>query len=299
MEYTDLVSQITEQFPRLSPQLQQAARFVLDRPDDVALNSMRSVAAEAGVHPATMTRLAHAMQFEGYNQFRHPFQKRMRFHPADFIGRVQQLQARVGAENMAIVDEVMKTTISNLQDSFATNGVEKFVTCAKALSKGKRVFVAGTRGCYPIIFYFNYVYNVFRTNSVLMDGGGGTFADRLRSFGEGDVIFAASFAPYSQATVKAVRYARDNGGEAVVLTDSMSSPIADKPEQTLIIKNESASFFQSITAAMAAAETLIALMVLDDGEAALKAVEKSERQLDSFDAYWAQAGRNQSRGKYP
>lgn len=298
MDYTELVNQITEQFPRLSPQLQQAARFVLDQPDDVALNSMRSVATKAGVHPTTMTRLARAFQFDGYNDFRQPFQKRMRFHPADYVGRVQQLQARVGVENVEIVDEVMNTSVGNLHESFASNGTEKFVECAAAISKGKRVFVAGTRSCYPIIFYFNYVYSVFRENSILMDGGGGTFADRLRAFGKDDVIVAASFAPYSQAVVKAVRFAREIGGEAVVLTDSASSPIAGKPEHTLIIKNESPSFFQSIAASMAAVEALVALMVLDDGDDALTAIEKSERQLDRFDAYWTQTGKFADRKVY-
>jgi DNA-binding MurR/RpiR family transcriptional regulator len=298
MEFTELVNQIAEQIPRLSPQLQLAARFVLDQPDDVALNSMRRVASDAGVHPTTMSRLARALEFSGYDEFREPFQERMRFHPADFIGRAQQLQDRVDIEDVAIVEEVMKASVGNLQDSFTSNGVERFVACAKALSKGKRVFVAGTRSCYPIVFYFNYVYSVFRTNSILMDGGGGTFADRLRSFGEDDVIFAASFAPYSQAAVKAVRFARETGGETIVLTDSMSSPIAGDPEKTLIIKNQSPSFFQSISASMAAAEALVALMVLEDGDDALTAIKNSERQLDRFDAYWAQAGIHTDRTKH-
>ena len=286
IEFAELAGHIAERFPQLSPQLQQAARFVLDRPDDVALNSMRRVASAAGVHPTTMTRLARAFRFDGYNDFRQPFQKRLRSHPADFAGRALELQARGDRGGVGIVDEVLESAVGNLQDSFASNGIDRFRACADALSRGRRVFVAGTRSCYPIVFYFNYVYSVFRSNSVLMDGSGGTFADRLRSFGEGDIIFAASVEPYSQPTVKAVRYALENGGDAVVLTDSMVSPIAGKPDQTLIIKNESPSFFQSIAPAMAAVEALVGLMVLHDGEVALSAIEASERQLDRFDAYW-------------
>ncbi len=299
IEYAELAKHIAERFPRLSPQLQQAARFVLERPDDVALNSMRKIAAAAGVHPTTMTRLARAFQFDGYDAFRQSFQKRLRSHPSDFAGRAQELQARAGQERAGIVEDVLETAVGNLQDTFAVNGIGRFLACADALSRGGRVFVAGTRSCYPIVFYFNYVYSVFRSNSVLMDGGGGTFADRLRSFGEGDVIFAASFEPYSQLTVKAVSYALENGGDAVVLTDSLVSPVAGKPEQTLIIKNESPSFFQSTAPAMAAVEALVGLMVLNDGDRVLGAIEESERQLDRFDAYWGHTAKPVNRNIHP
>lgn len=49
MDFTALNRRIADSFPRLSPQPRRAARHVLDRPDDVALMSMRRQAASAGV----------------------------------------------------------------------------------------------------------------------------------------------------------------------------------------------------------------------------------------------------------
>jgi len=130
-----------------------------------------------------------------------------------------------------------------------------------------------------------------------MDGGGGTFSDGLRSLGRGDVIFAISFDPYTLATVQSVDFALENGGSAVVLTDSMVSPLVDRADHSLIIKNESPSFFQSAAPAMAAVEVLIALMVLDDGPQALGAIEESEKQLRRFEAYWGQPAQAKPRRK--
>ena len=76
--FSDLARSITEHYPMLSPKLQQAAQHVLRRPDDVALMSMRGLAAEAGVHPSTMIRLAHAFGFPGHGDFREPFQQCLR-----------------------------------------------------------------------------------------------------------------------------------------------------------------------------------------------------------------------------
>ena len=65
-----LNASIVEAFDILPPQLQTAARYMLDRPDDVALLSMREQARRAGVPPATMTRLAKRLGLEGYDQVR-------------------------------------------------------------------------------------------------------------------------------------------------------------------------------------------------------------------------------------
>ena len=53
-----LSDRIAQAFASLPPQLQAAASFVLEHPDDVALLSMREQARRAGVPPVTMTRLA-------------------------------------------------------------------------------------------------------------------------------------------------------------------------------------------------------------------------------------------------
>ena len=47
-------------FPKLSPQLRQAAQYLIDRPDEIAFTSMRQLAERAEVQPATMVRLAQA-----------------------------------------------------------------------------------------------------------------------------------------------------------------------------------------------------------------------------------------------
>ncbi len=288
MEFSDVTELIVDRFPRLSPQLQLAAQFVLDRPDEVALKSMRTVAAGAGVHPSTMTRLVRALDITGYDTFRDAFQRRLRSHPADYLGRAQELQARAGGERRQVVAEVLEAAVENVRESFSANSFQQFSDCAETLSGARRLFVAARRSCFPIGFYFHYVYGVFRTNSLLMDGYGGTFADRMRGFGEGDVLFAISFDPYSAKTVQAVEFARESGGSSVVMTDNLVSPLVDDPSRTLIIKNESPSFFQSVAPSMAAVEALVALMVLNDGDEALAAIQRSERQLRHFDAYWNQ-----------
>src|ERR1700742_338700 len=70
MDQGPLTAQIIEAFDTMSVQLQAGARYVLDRPRDVALLSMREQARQAGVQPATMTRLAKHLGMGGYDDVR-------------------------------------------------------------------------------------------------------------------------------------------------------------------------------------------------------------------------------------
>ncbi len=140
MDFAALSKNIAEKFPRLSPQLQRAARHVLDRPDDVALMSMRRLATSAGVHPSTMVRLARAFEFPSYNDFREPFQQRLRVRPADYLARARDLQARgAGGEMPGLLQEVLAAGVANLRETFEANGEARFIACAEALAKARRV----------------------------------------------------------------------------------------------------------------------------------------------------------------
>ncbi len=292
MDFDTLTRRMADEFTRLSPQLRQAARYTLDRPEDVALMSMRTVATQAGVQPSTMVRLARSLGFTSYTAFREPFETRLRRRPNGLLARARDLQAR-GAEGRAtgLLQEVLSTDIANLRDTFANNDVARFEACAAVLSRGRRVFILGVRSCYPVAFFFHYAYGMFRDNGILLDGRGGTFADELRGFSRDDVMMVISVEPYSDKTVRSMEYCHKRGGTAVAVTDSVVSPVAANADHVLVVSNHSPSFFDSIAAAMAAVEALIVLMVAAGGDNALATIEESERHLDDFRAYWQPDGK--------
>lgn len=288
MDFADISKRIADSYPTLSPQLQAAARYILDHPDDVALLSMRGLAARADLHPSTMVRLAKSFGCGSYQDFRAPFQKRLRARPDGYLAKARTLQARGQGGEATLTQEVLSANLANLRETFEINSPADFEAAAKALGKGRGLFIVGMRGVYPVAYFFHYAYSMFRDNAVLLDGRGGAFSDGLRNFGRDDVILAISFHPYTVETVRAIDYAKEQGGKAVVITDSPVSPLAKNADEVLIIKNESPSFYHSVAAGITAVEELIALLVVEGGQTALDAIGESEKQLESFHAYWHQ-----------
>jgi DNA-binding MurR/RpiR family transcriptional regulator len=286
VEFAALVQRVADIFSGLSPELRRAARFVLDRPDDVALTSMRGLARDAGVQPATMVRLARAAGFSGYEEFREPFRHRLRDRQVDYVSRARTIQSRgEGSGVPRLLAEVQAATDANVRATFAASDATAFNSAAAALAGSRRVFVAGLRSCFPIAFSFHYGYRMFRDDVRLLDGHGGTFSDGLRGIGSGDALFAVSIDPYTAETVHAVAHAKQRGATVVALTDALVSPLAIDAEHVLLVRCDGPPFFGSLAAAHAVVEALIVVLVANAGGEALQAMERSQRQLEIFRAY--------------
>src|SRR5918997_2066115 len=87
MDPAPLAAKIVAAFPDMPAQLRTAARYVLDRPGDVALLSMREQARQAGVPPATMTRLAKRLGLDGYDAVRELYAQAIRDGGLSFVGK--------------------------------------------------------------------------------------------------------------------------------------------------------------------------------------------------------------------
>ena len=87
MQNAPLATRIVDAFASMPAQLQSAAQYILDRPHEVALLSMREQAKQAGVQPATMTRLAKRLGLEGYDDLRDLYAEAIRNGGLGFSGK--------------------------------------------------------------------------------------------------------------------------------------------------------------------------------------------------------------------
>ncbi len=284
--YSDTVRRLIDAYPRLTPQLQQAARFMVENPEEVGLNSMRRVARSAGVKPATISRLSKALGFGAYDELRKPFRDRLRIHEPGFASRMQEVQRRAADDYEGLFVELQAQELDNVGGSLSDENRSVLTEAADTLLESRRVFVLGLRGAYATAFLFHYAYRLFRENSVLLDTHAGTFADHLRGIGSDDSLLVVSFPPYTQLTIDAVQYAADAGARIVAVTDSIVSPAASAAKHTIIARNRSASFYHSFTGALAVTQALITLIVAKAGGDSVKIAQEAEKQLSRISAYW-------------
>ncbi|MEL7185169.1 MAG: MurR/RpiR family transcriptional regulator [Pseudomonadota bacterium] len=284
--YPDTIRLLVDSYPRLTPELQKAARFMVENPEEVGLNSMRTVAREAGVKPATISRLTKTLGFGDYETLREPFRERLRTPAPEFAERLQDVQKRAERGDDALFADLRAQEIANIERSLGDDNYAVMDAAAETLHDSRRVYVLGLRGAHAPAFLFHYAYQLFQDNSLLLDTGAGTFADKLRGIGPEDSLLVISFPPYTLLTIDAVEFAVEAGAKVIAVTDSVVSPAATAAVHTILTKNESPSFYHSFTGAMAVVQALITLLVTKTGADAVDIVEEAERQLSRVSAYW-------------
>lgn len=273
-------------FDEMPKQLQAAARWVLDHPQDVALLTLREQARRAGVVPATMTRLAQRLGFDGYDAVRRLYAETLRRRAPVFSGKAEALVARRKLKGeAALAFDLIDTLAHQMAELSAPAALAQLAAAARVIAKARRVYALGYRSSYPIAFHFAYVFGLAGGDVRLLDGPGATGNDGLRSAGKGDVLVAVSVKPYARAAVETTRYATRRGIDTVAITDSTVSPLARNARVAIIVPTESPSFFHTMTPAFAIAEALAALLAAAAGEGALAAVRDMEQQFAAFSTH--------------
>jgi DNA-binding MurR/RpiR family transcriptional regulator len=281
-----LLVEMTAGFDGLSPQLKEAARWVIDHPADVALLTMREQARRAGIPPATLTRLAQRFKLKGYDEIRRLSAEAVRERPDSYRWRAEELLQRRDSEgDAALIQDIFSSLSRHLQELSRPVVVDRFRAAADIIANARRVFCLGLRSTFSVAYSFHYARALFGAESVLVDGPGGIATDALRTIGPADVLLAISVKPYTRQTLQAVRYADKRGARVIAVTDSEVSPLAMLARQTLVVGTETPSFFHTMAPAFAAIECLTALVAARRGSETLKSLAASEAQLEAFDTY--------------
>jgi DNA-binding MurR/RpiR family transcriptional regulator len=291
LAFPDLLEQVKESYASLPVRAQRVARWLFERPDDVALLSTREQARSLGVAPATLTRFAQHFGFAGYDALRGSSQRGLRARAAAFAPEVRRMVARrreVGGP--ALAEGVLDAIAANISALGKTTTLAALQKAAQLLARGRRIYVLGSRSSYPIAYHFYYVASFGGAPVILVDGPGGIGVDALRGAGAGDVMFAVSVAPYTRATLEAAAHGATRRVGVIALTDSPLSPLAARARAVLTVATATPSFFHSMSAAFALAEALAALLVAERGPQAVAATRRADQELRSLYAY-VDAGR--------
>ena len=269
-----IVSQLLEDFDELPTQLQLTARYIIDHPHEVGVQTMRSLATDAGVHPNSFVRLARHLGFERYEDMRERFRDFVRGGMGSSPDRAKWLQtlAREGG-SASIVSNMATACLDNTERMFAQQSIADLDRAVEIMAVAKRVFVMGLGLAYPLAYNFWYVNRMAFDHFILTPRHGSLPSDDLIRATKQDCLVAMTFQPYRTETFAAVRLAKERGAKTIGITDSISSTLCREADIGLVSPTHTPQFFQSNSAVTALIELLCALLVVKGGKKSTRAIE--------------------------
>jgi DNA-binding MurR/RpiR family transcriptional regulator len=255
--YDELKAAISAAYPALSRQLQQIARFALERPNELALGTVATVAEAADVQPSALIRFANALHFAGFSEMQQLFRARLLERSGSYRERIHRMRERGAAPAGEVLHQFVGDAVEelgHLEDNVAASDLS---AAAKLICAAQRVHVLAQRRAFPVACYLAYALGQLELRTHLLDGIGGMLGESLRNIAPQDVLIVASFHAYSPDVVEAAAAASERGVPVIAITDSALSPLKPAARVCFELGGGPEPAFRSLVAPLCLAQALV------------------------------------------
>ncbi len=252
-----VAEQIRQRLGELSPAERRVARTLLAGPPTIGLESSARLAQYAGVSGPTVSRFIAELGFSSYGAFQRALHEEIsaRMMPPDEVYRQHQKEERPAdlLEGCArILGEAVATSVTGLDAA-------EFGRAVSLLADGARqVMVTGGWFSQLLAGYLASVLRELRPDVRLVGPSASDRAGAIADIRRRDIVVAFDFRRYERDTLAIAQTARAVGARILLITDPWLSPVADVADAVLTAQVSGPAPFESMTAAMAVVETLVA-----------------------------------------
>jgi DNA-binding MurR/RpiR family transcriptional regulator len=258
--YEELKDAISREYPRLSRQLQQIARFALEKPDDLALNTVAASAGALGVQPSSLIRFANALGFAGFSEMQRLFRSHLVERSTSYRDRIAALRAGArpgGASAPEVLHQFVAESIHGLEQLHDRIRAVDLRAAVRTLAGAQTIAAIGLRRAFPVASYLAYALNRLELRTLLLDGAGGMNREFAQRLGRKDALVAVSFRNYTAETAEIAGECRKRGVAVIAITDSPLSPLAASASVCFELGEDSARAFRSLVEPLCLAQALV------------------------------------------
>ncbi|MEO6300104.1 MAG: MurR/RpiR family transcriptional regulator [Paracoccaceae bacterium] len=263
-DYEGLRAALVARQGTLSKRLAQVAQFLLNHPEEVAINTLVRLAAQAQVPPATITRFAKELGFAGFAELQGVFRERLLGPRRPYADRM--IEHGAGGEGIADADldhpgrvfggfvHAAVNSLLRIEEALDRAQLDAFVT---ALAGSGAVHIAAARGAFGLGAYCFYGLANIGKRAHLIDNLGAMRAEQIAAVGPDDVLLVMTFDDYTPETVQAARLANQNGRKVLAITDNELSPVVGLANHVLYVPEARLGHFRSQVPAMVVCQAII------------------------------------------
>jgi len=248
-DYEQLRDRIIAERGAMPKRLAQVAEFAIAHPDEVALGTVGSIAAQAGVQPSTLVRFAQGLGYQGFSELQAVYRRKLQQRWPDYQDRIHSLRAKTqsdpGGDLLAGFSEATIRSVLRLREDL--DG-PLFAMAAGLVSEAETIYLAGNRRAFPAASYLAYLFGKLEMRFRLLTNLAHMDNFELAGASSGDALIAISFTPYTPATVEIASEAARRGVAVISITDSAFSPLASLARVWLEVVEEDFVGFRSLGA---------------------------------------------------
>ncbi|MCA1179431.1 MULTISPECIES: MurR/RpiR family transcriptional regulator [unclassified Pantoea] len=258
--YEQVVNDISERYAKLSERHKQAARYITQNPNTVALESINAVAAKCGLHPSVLVRFAQVFGYSGFKQMQSVFQSRLATAAPGYNERINALEADLQKNEQkgsaGFLQSLVIRDIATLQELLQNVTEDDLDHAASLLKDADTIYLIGQLRSEPIAMLLRYLFTMLNRRVVLLDAAGGLAPQMAKNMRDNDVLMAIAFRHYAKEVIAIADEVHARGLPIIAITDSTLSPLAKNARVLFTVPEEEYSFSRSLAAPVCLAQSI-------------------------------------------
>jgi DNA-binding MurR/RpiR family transcriptional regulator len=266
----NLIAQVNE---RLTPTERRIAEAVLDEPTLLAFGTVSDLAARAETSRPSIVRFATKLGFEGYTDLQTWIRDEVSLQLSSPSHRIRTQDGSAAPTRIAIE--------AAIQQTLQTLNPERLKALATPIAKARNVWILSGETSMAGAHALHSGLSMIRPDVHLVYEHH-TGRD-LTSAAPRDAAVVFDFARYRRDSITAARVLADLGVNIVAITDGPLSPLAALTKTWCELSIPAVGPFDSSVPAVAAAEMIVAEVVVQLGD-------KARERIDRLESLWQATG---------
>lgn len=274
---------LVEHYTSLSAKLRLAGDYIAAHPLDVASRSLRSIANESGLAPATFSRLARALDYTSFEELREGMRLALDRRVNSFSERAERLMADHSGALGGFFGSHLAACMGNLSRTGDEISEEDLEHAVARLARARKVRLLGALGSTGAVEYLSYMANFIADNWQILSRMGASLGTGLVDLDSRDVLVILTKPPFARHVIKAAEVAQAQGVFLIVISDTHACPALKYADTGFVVPTETPHFYSSYAATIFLIETIVGMVasqVGGAGRARIRQVEDLNRRLE-------------------
>jgi len=262
----------------------ETLKYMVENPAYTAVSTMTNIAKANDVNPSTLTRLAYTLGYNKFSGFQRLFRDYIEENAHFYTTRATRLiqPPALEPQHDSIFSTVIKEEANNTLSLLNTEQSAGYQNIVDLMVNSRKVRFYGRRQFFSLAVFYSYCLGLIRERVEIMQDDVHGLSHSLTFMNEQDLVVVLGCAPYTKATVDTCRIAHRHQIPIVAITDSPDSPLTIHAKYHLLIPIDSHFYSNSMAAAFAMAEALLAMVAKNMGKSTLETLRKREQIIEEF-----------------
>jgi DNA-binding MurR/RpiR family transcriptional regulator len=259
---------INTNYSKLTSKGKMLAEYVLSNPDKAVFMTTRELAAAVGASEATVVRFVRKLKYDSYATFIKALRKLIDME-LTLIERNQLANSVLRNEDSEL-ERITSQDIENIRAMTKKIDLSEVKKIKKILNDAEAVYIVGSRLSYAPAYYMGWILTKIRNNISIFKGSDRTTIDQLIFASKQSAIVVIATSRYPNELIKMGKLVKRNKLKLILLTDSLSCPLVQFSDHTLIAPSKTIPFLGNPASLISLINYLVHSMASDMSKNTLK-----------------------------